>query len=263
MSEEKNRILETAVEAAKKAGVLVRERFGNSRVQEKASNNLVTQADMEAEKMIIDMIRARFPDHQILSEETYSETDLLSPSLWVIDPLDGTNNFAHGIPLFCVSVAYASHGVVQAGVIYDPMRDECFSTAVEGAALLNGAEIGVSDCSSITEAIVATGFHYDRGELARKTLSTMGRLLEVNVRGFRRTGSAALDLCWIACGRFDGYFEYKLSPWDYAAGMQIVRQAGGQCLDRNGAEADLETTGIIAGPGSLMPPFLTQVLYDR
>lgn len=260
MQTDESALFEYAQDVAREAGHIVRQQFGKSTIRQKASNNLVTQTDMEAEEIIKDRIATRFPDHAILSEETCATTSPQSTNLWIIDPIDGTNNFAHGIPHFCVSVAFAGKGAVDFGVIYDPMRDELF-TGFSGRSELNNQPISVSSCSKIEEAIVTTGFHYDRGELARKTIATIQRLLDHTIRDIRRTGSAALDLCWTACGRFDAYFEYQLSPWDYAAGMCILRNAGGECLSREGEDARLDTTGIIAASPSLLPSILPQLRY--
>jgi myo-inositol-1(or 4)-monophosphatase len=170
----------------------------------------------------------------------------MSENLWIIDPLDGTNNFSNDIPHFSISIAFAQRGKVQMGLIFDPCRKECF-TAISGkGAYLNGQKINVSLKSDISHAMVATGFYYDRGEIMEKTLNTIHSLFIYKIRGIRRMGSAALDLAWTSCGRFDVYFEYFLSPWDFAAGMLILKEAGGICLDKFGNEISLDSEGIIA-----------------
>ncbi len=251
--------LQVAKEAARHAGSLIMELQGRASISEKAINNLVTEADLEAQEKIIKMIREHFPEHDIIAEEQDLSTSRSATELWIIDPLDGTNNFAHTIPHFCISIAYARSGQVATGAVFDPVRGEMF-TAVEGkGAFLNGVPISVSKAPFLREAIVATGFYYDRGAVMRRTLNSIEKLFEANIHGIRRFGSAALDLCWVACGRFDAYFEYKLSTWDFAAGMLILKEAGGHCTDQKGGRLDLESTGIAASNGKFHNQFLNIV----
>jgi myo-inositol-1(or 4)-monophosphatase len=170
----------------------------------------------------------------------------VSSDLWIIDPLDGTNNFSHSIPLYCVSIAFASRGEVKVAAIYDPNRDELFSAVRGQGAQLNGSPIRVSAASELKEAIICTGFYYDRGQIMRATLKAIETLFTNGVRGVRRLGSAALDLCWVANGRLDGFFEYRLAPWDYAAGWLIVAEAGGDCSNRDGQAMTLDANNITA-----------------
>ena len=245
------KIIKLAVNASKKAGEIVLSFYDKQEIQYKDSNNLVTQADIEAEAFIIKAIKGEFPDHSILSEELVEKDPYDSDNLWIIDPLDGTNNYARNIPQFCISIAYAEKGKVLAGVIYDPCRKELFTSIKEKGAYLNGEKIRVSNKNHINQAIIATGFFYDRGEIMEKTLDTIKSLFKQKICGLRRMGSAALDLCWVASGRYDGYFEYKISPWDIAAGMLIVSEAGGICTDRSGASLSLNKEGIVATNGLL------------
>ena len=253
--------LSVAINAAKAAADILVSFRGKALVSEKATQDLVTEADVQAEKTICEIIAAEFPDHQILGEEGGAGGGDNADSLWIIDPLDGTNNYAHGIPQYCVSIAYYQHGEARVGVILDPNRDELFHAVQGEGSYLNGDRIRTSTASSLQHSIVATGFHYDRGELITKTLGAIEKLFMTNVRGVRRLGSAALDLAWVACGRLEGYFEYKLSPWDYAAGVLIVTEAGGESLDKFGNPIDLESGGAIATNGQITEDFLNRIRW--
>jgi myo-inositol-1(or 4)-monophosphatase len=238
--------LNLAQRAAQAAGQRLTELLGKATVEQKGSSqNLVTQADLEAEELITSMILDAFPDHKFLREEGESTGGADADHLWVIDPLDATNNYAHGIPHFAVSVAYYEKGAPVAGVILDPTRDELFSAVRGGGAFLNGKPIRVSENAELSECIIGTGFYYDRGALMERTLKGVHDLFKRNIRGIRRFGSAAVDLCWVACGRFDGFFEYRLSPWDYAAGALIIEEAGGRCFDRDGKPLHLDSGSVI------------------
>ena len=249
-------ILSLAEVAARAAAKVLLDYFGNAAVHEKNSTqNLVTQADLASEKLIATMVQERFPGHVMMQEETEFRGDILAEHLWVVDPLDATNNYAHGIPHFCVSIAYACRGEVQVGVVYDPMRDEMF-TAVKGrGAWLNGQAIQASQPTDLQQCIVATGFYYERDLTMERTLDSIRELFRANIRGLRRMGAAALDLSWIACGRFQGYFEYKVAPWDYAAGALIVHEAGGVCRERSGAPLQLASGSIVAASQTVVDEF--------
>jgi myo-inositol-1(or 4)-monophosphatase len=253
--------LTIAIDAAKKAGRLVQEMRDTIRAVEKTKNNLVTDADVAAEETIVSMIKTHYPAHSFCAEERREASRVDAANLWVIDPLDGTNNYAHGIPHFSVSIAYAEKGDVLAGVVFDPMRDECFTAEKGGGAFLNGKKISVSACDRLDQSIIATGFAYDRGHVMEKTLEAVHGLFKADIRGIRRMGSAALDMCWVACGRFDGYFEYQLCPWDYAAGMLIVAEAGGACGDRLGTPLTLAATSIAASNARIHRDFLDVVRW--
>jgi len=254
--------LKTAEKAARIAGKLILGYRGNADISEKSANNLVTEADYKAQEAIIKTIRESYPDHSIIAEEKDLTAKWDAEHLWIIDPLDGTNNFAHNIPHYCVSIAYANFGHVKAGIIFDPERKEMFTALKGEGAFLNKIPISVSQAQSLQEAVVATGFYYDRGDMMRKTLDSIEKLFESNVHGMRRFGSAALDLCWVACGRFDAYFEYNLSVWDFAAGMLIIEEAGGKLNDQKAQNLDLNSTGIAVSNGKFHDHFLEIVSWN-
>ena len=256
-----DRIRSVAVKAAREAAGILNQRFGSAKVHMKSTQNLVTQADIESEEAITAIILQEFPDHRVLREEGDSTGQPNDENLWVIDPLDATNNYAHGIPHFAVSIAYAKRGEVQVGVVLDPVRDELFSAVACNGARLNERPIHASTRTGLEQSIVATGFYYDRGEMMERTLESVRRLFEKNIRGLRRMGSAALDLSWVACGRFEGFFEYELAPWDYAAGSLLVREAGGICLDRLGSPLRLNAGSVVAACPTVMEPLLEEVKW--
>jgi myo-inositol-1(or 4)-monophosphatase len=238
--------LRVARKAAEEAGEVMKSLLGNVQVAEKGVNyNLVTEADTAAEKTVIATIMEHFPEDAVLGEESAALTSLSAERLWIIDPIDGTTNFAHGIPHFAVSIAFAQKGEVQCGVVYDSMRDELFSARRGSGAWCNGKPVRVSMVPDLTRSVICTGFYYERGALMVRTLESIRKLLVANIQGIRRTGAASLDCCYVACGRFDGYFEYRLSPWDFAAGMLIVEEAGGVCVDADGAARGLLSQGMI------------------
>ncbi len=245
-------ILATAKRAAREAGDTLLGLYGKAKVHEKgATNNLVTEADFAAEKLITEIIKSAYPDHKLLLEEGRSTGVAEDGHLWIIDPLDATNNFAHGIPHFCVSIAYAEMGEVKTGVIFDPIRNELFRATKGAGAFLNDREISVTDARRLEEAVVGTGFYYDRGAMMEKTLKSIHTLFSRNIRGIRRMGSAAIDLAWVACGRFDAFFEYKLEPWDYSAGKLLIEEAGGSCSDRLGNHLKIDSGNVIVSNGRI------------
>jgi myo-inositol-1(or 4)-monophosphatase len=209
--------------------------------------DIVTDADRASEELIVNAIRREFPGHDILTEETrMAETG--SRWLWVVDPLDGTVNFAHSYPMFSVSMALMDSGTIVAGVIYDPVRQESFSAFHGRGAFLNGLEIQVSSVGSLERSVVATGFPYDKAFSEVNNIAEFTGVVK-KVQGIRREGSAALDLAFVACGRLDGFWELKLKPWDMAAGMLLVTEAGGRITDRTGAATDVYTSSIVATNG--------------
>ena len=254
--------LDVAKQAARAAGAVLLDRIGRVKIERKQSFNLVTDADVAAEDTICRLISAAFPGDSFLREEGESSGTAGDDAVWIVDPLDGTNNFAHGIPQFSVSIAFATRGEVQVGVVYDPVLDEMFSahrsgSSNEPAAFLNDQSITTSASSQLVDSIIAVGFYYERDEMMRRTLQSIERLFEVPIQGIRRFGSAALDICWVACGRFDGYFEYKLSSWDFAAAWLILEQAGGRYRDRAGEPVSLlSPNGAIASNGSIDGEFI-------
>ncbi len=245
-----NDFLAVAGQAARTAGGILKENLNGIReITYKGDINLVTEMDMRSERTIVELLRASFPDHGIIAEE---ETTIRNSSgyTWIIDPLDGTTNYAHGYPCFSVSIALERDGEVIRGVVYDPMRDELFSAEKGRGASLNGTQIRVSGTETLIKSLLATGFPYDRKESEKNNLDYFHRLLMAS-QEVRRDGSAALDLCYVAAGRFDGFWELKLKPWDVAAGSLIVREAGGLVSDLSGNSFDLHAEEILATNGRI------------
>jgi len=254
-------LLETAVGAGRAAGKLLLEYARSGfRVRHKNPIDLVTDADHAAEQLIISHIRARFPMHRFLAEEQGHVEPSPSPYLWVIDPLDGTTNFAHGYPAYCVSIGLEYQGRCILGVVVDPSRDELFTAAEGSGAQLNGQTISVSETSILSTSLLVTGFAYDIRETARNNLDHFAKFA-LKAQGLRRTGSAALDLCYVAAGRFDGFWEVRLNPWDMAAGSVIVQQAKGQLTDFSGAELSIYGQELVASNGHIHQAMLT-VLHE-
>jgi myo-inositol-1(or 4)-monophosphatase len=246
------------------AGARVQDLFGHVTVSAKGSDkNTVTEADIQSESFIRDAIKEKYPHHLFLGEESEDAVSLKSDHLWIVDPLDGTNNFSCGLPHYSVSIAYARGGDIVAGAVYDPSRKELFSAEKNHGAFLNGKRLQCSPRRSMGQALICTGFYYDRGDMMRSTLKSIERLFDRDIRGLRRTGSAALDLSWTAAGRFDGFFEYELHPWDFAAGLLLVREAGGRTCDTEGRAAGLNSGGIIAGSSLLFDAFSSVVIRSQ
>ena len=220
-------ILETALKAATAAGAILKEiRASGFETDKKGARDLVTTGDLAAERCIIDIIKAKFPHHAILSEEASPETTisiLTQDAVWIIDPVDGTTNFAHGHYMVAVSIAFAAKGEIQAGVVHAPFLNETFTAERGKGATLNGSPISCGEKTSLTDSLVATGFPYDRSDISQ-IVSRIERTLK-NCRDVRRAGSAALDTCWVACGRLDAYYE-TCKVWDIAAAALIAREAG-------------------------------------
>ena len=215
-----------AIKIAREAGFLLKENLGRPRTIEfKGSVDIVTEMDRKAEELIVNSIRRDFPDHGILTEESI-EVVSDSPYRWIIDPLDGTTNYAHGFPIFCVSVAFEEKDDVTFGVVYDPTRDELFTAEKNKGAFLNGQRIKVSSVPKLDKSLLATGFPYDVRTSSENNIDNFSRFA-IKAQAIRRAGSAALDLSYAACGRFDGFWEMKLKPWDVAAAALMVREAGG------------------------------------
>jgi myo-inositol-1(or 4)-monophosphatase len=215
----------------------------------KGEINLVTEVDKNSEKMIIARIAQKFPDHDIMAEEG-SAVRKDSPYKWIIDPLDGTTNFAHGYPLFCVSIALEFKGEVIAGVVYDPMRDELFSASQGGGAFLNGIPITVSAVNTLNAGMLATGFAYNFRETDNNNLNHF-RAMMMTAQAVRRDGVAAIDLCYVACGRYDGFWELNLFPWDVAAGCLILTEAGGKVTRFDGSAFSIYDKDICTSNSSL------------
>lgn len=246
-----DRLLETAIAASREAGALLLNYSARGfRVEYKNPINLVTDADRAAEQCLIDHIRNCFPSHRFLAEERGRVEQAPSPYLWIIDPLDGTTNFAHGYPAYCVSIGLEYRGRCILGVIYDPSRDELFTASETWGAQLNDRPIHVSETTSLDNSLLVTGFAYDIRESPRNNLDHFAQFA-LKAQGLRRTGSAALDLCYVAAGRFDGFWEVRLNPWDMAAGSVIVREAGGQLTDFSGKDLSIYEQEIVASNGHI------------
>ena len=247
-ADERSSYLTTAIDSVRRAGALQRQAFGGSfRIDKKGTIDLVTEVDVAVERMIRALIAERHPTHAVLGEEMGGPA---SPSryTWMCDPIDGTTNFAHGLPVFCCSVALEVDGVLEVGAVYDPMRDELFTASQGGGAFLNGAQLSVSSTGTLIDALLVTGFPYSVQEKLEDMVALFARFLSRS-RAVRRLGSAALDLCYVAAGRFDGFWEEGLNPWDIAAGVLLVREAGGQVTDLGGGELDLASGRILATNG--------------
>jgi myo-inositol-1(or 4)-monophosphatase len=212
-------------------------------------NNLVTEADHKSEEMIFSVIRENFPGHHILSEES-GEIIQESAYKWIIDPIDGTVNFANGIPICCVSIGIEIEGIVEMGAVYNPLLNEFFFGHRGFGATLNDKEIRVSNKTEVISSCLVTGFPYTYLDVTNGPLDVFGRLIKSGVP-VRRLGSAAIDLCWVAAGRFDGFYEHKLNAWDSAAGFLIVEEAGGKVTDLKGNVYDPYQPGIIATNGKI------------
>lgn len=215
-----------------------------------ATYNLVTDADLDAEKKIGEVILAAFPDHAIMGEETY-HADASAEHLWIVDPLDGTNNFAHGIPHFAVSIAYYHQGIPIVGIVFNPIRDDWFEAVKGGGATYNGNSVSTAKTDNLKECLIGVGFYYDRGEMMDATLNAIGDLFRAHIHGIRRMGTAALDLCQVGLGWYGGYFEYQLCPWDFAAGRLFVEEAGGIVTKCDGEPVEIAKTSMLATNGGI------------
>ena len=244
-------LLTVAVDAARAAGqVLCGYVQSGFTIDRKSPINLVTDADHAAEQCIIDCVRRAFPSHGTLAEERGVDAPRSSPYRWIIDPLDGTTNFAHRFPVYAVSIAVEYADQLLLGVVYDPTRDELFTAIAGRGAFLNGQSIAVSDTAPLDSALLVTGFAYDIRETTNNNLDHFGRFT-LKAQGVRRTGSAALDLCYVAAGRFDGFWEVKLSPWDMAAGIVILNEAGGRITDFRGRRHSIHQPELVASNGRI------------
>lgn len=237
--------LELALAAADAGGTVLRNKFGcGLDVKSKAPSDLVTEADLNAERVIIDLIRASYPGHAIMAEESRSGTEI-AEHLWVIDPLDGTTNFVHSVPNFGVSVAYYNEGRATVGVVHNPILNDWYSAELGQGAVVNDKPARVAQ-SSLSESLIGVGFYYDRGEMMRATLAAVEELFTQQIHGIRRLGSAALDLCHVGTGQFGAFFEYQLSPWDFAAGRLFVEEAGGLVSTCAGDPLELKVSTVLA-----------------
>lgn len=252
-----DQLLTTAREAAQAGGDVLAGYFRdgvtirNKSDQGGKSYDLVSDADIGSERAIVDVIHTRFPGHAILGEEEYQSADVDAEFLWVIDPLDGTNNYAHKIPHFAVSIGVYHHGRPVVGVVINPVRGDEFIAVVGRGATHAGSSARVSTCPSLGTAMIGCGFYYDRGEMMRATLAAIEACFEHDIHGIRRFGTASLDLCMVGCGLLDAFFEYNLSPWDFAAGALFVTEAGGRITTASGGPLPLTPTSVLVSNGRL------------
>ena len=240
--------MEIARKAAREAGKIVHKHFGGkNQVRKKGDIDLVTEADLQSEQKIIETIARPFPNDSILSEETGAHQHLPN-RVWLIDPLDGTTNFAHGLGIFAVSIAFFSDGKPLYAIVFNPHSGELFTAEKGQGAYLNNCRLSVSNTALVGDSLLVTGFPYN---LERVTAALMARFESclLAAQGIRRLGSAALDLCYVACGRMDGFWEENLNPWDTAAGMLIAQAAGGEVTDFDGEPFSVEKKQILATNG--------------
>ena len=245
-------VLRGAATAALEGGDIIREMYENPHeVRLKGAIDLVTEADVASEKAILTILEQRFPGSAVLAEESkpdYSEIPV--GAVWIVDPLDGTTNFAHGFPYFAVSIAYSIDGISQVGVIYCPIQNELFCAWKGGGAWLNGRSIAVSGKKDLIESLIGTGFPYDIHEKLDLVIGQLQRVLPL-VRDVRRAGAAALDLAYVACGRLDGFWEMDLKPWDTAAGQLLVEEAGGRVTGLKGQDWNPYQQEVLASNGKI------------
>lgn len=251
--------LTIAIKAARRAAAIINRaslELDLVQVQSKAPNDFVTEVDKAAEAAIVEVLREAYPGHGILAEESGQSAGAgQSEFQWIIDPLDGTTNFIHGLPQYAISIALARRGVVEQAVVFDPNRNELFTATKGSGAFLNDRRIRVSKRTKLQDALVGTGFPYRMFDHVDTYLAVFKELTE-KTAGLRRPGSAALDLCYVGCGRYDGFWEFGLAPWDMAAGALVISEAGGLVSDLNGDPNYLQTGNIVAGTPKVFAPLL-------
>mgnify|MGYP002622984415 CR=1 FL=1 len=251
---------DTLIKAAKEAGNIIKDNFGGRfgfESKENVTANIVTEIDKRAEARAIEIIKNEFPDHGILAEEI-GGIDEKAGIRWIIDPIDGTTNFAHGLPICCVSIGIEKEGEIIMGAVYNPILDEFFFAEKGDGAYLNDKKISVSNTENFQLSLLVTGFPYDTSRDPDNPLGVFGEIVMMDVP-VRRLGSAAIDLCWIACGRFDGFWEYNLNPWDVAAGYLIVKEAGGKITDFSNNELSIYKRQILATNGKIHDTLLEAI----
>ena len=243
--------LTTAIEAVVRAGDLQMAHFGRTfQIDKKGTIDLVTEVDVAVERMFRALIAARFPDHQILAEEMGGASAVPAGPCWVFDPIDGTTNYAHGLPIFCASLALEIDGIPEVAAIYDPNRKELFTAERGGGAFLNGVPLRVSSADRLVDALLVTGFPYDVHSRVDEVVGLFGAFVG-QARAVRRLGSAAIDLCWVAAGRMDGFWEADLKPWDVAGGALVVAEAGGRVTGTDGAPFTSRGGHVLASNGRI------------
>jgi len=248
-------IADFAQNLARKAGKLLTEKLtGHNQIFYKGTIDLVTEVDKMSEELILAEISRQYPEHGILSEESAAK-NMQAAVRWIIDPLDGTTNYAHGFPFFCVSIALEKEGDIVMGVIYDPIRDELFTAERLGGAYCNGRKLNVSSVNDLSRSLLATGFPYDI-RVSKDNNLDFFCAMAVKAQAIRRPGAAALDLAYLAAGRLDGFWELKLKPWDTAAGCLLVSEAGGVISDLAGEPWRLNSPGLVASNGLIQNQML-------
>lgn len=256
-----SRLTTTAILAAQKGGNLLKKSFGSyCEIKSKTNkHDLVTEYDEKVEKLVIESIQNVFPDHIFLGEESGNIGENPQAIRWIIDPLDGTMNFAHSIPVFSISIAATFQNTTLCGVVYNPMNEEIFIAEKNYGAFLNGQKLKVSDTTLLSDAILATGFPTNLAENPKNCIQHLEQFLKLGLP-VRRLGSAALDLCYVAAGRYDGYFEVALNPWDFAAGLLIIEEAGGKLTTYENTSLSLEEkSSIIASNGHIHEQIRQQI----
>ena len=259
---ERNEFLSTAVKAAKLAGRLLLDNLGKiskADIGLKQASDFVTRVDRDSEQIIIRTIREEFPEHDFLAEESIKQAES-DRYRWIIDPLDGTTNYIHQFPVFCISIALEYRKQIITGLIYDPLKEELFTAEKGKGAFLNKHRISISAVTDLKDSLITTGFPFRKKEIITKYLELFQNIF-LKVSDLRRAGSAALDLAYLACGRCEGFFEIGLSPWDIAAGALLVEEAGGVVTDFNGGPDYLTTGNIVAGNSYIQKELLKEVKH--
>jgi myo-inositol-1(or 4)-monophosphatase len=254
-------MLNIAVRAARRAGSIINRAAlegGSLQVRSKQANDFVTEVDRAAEAAIIEAVRKSYPEHAILGEESGAIESAKQEYRWIIDPLDGTTNFIHGFPHYCVSIGVEHRGLLTHGVVYDPGRNELFTASKGRGAFLNDRRIRVSKCLKLQDALIGTGFPFKELTRADLYLKQLRALMEKS-SGVRRAGAAALDLAYVACGRLDAFWELGLSPWDMAAGVLLIQEAGGLVGDLEGNQGFMESGDVCAATPKIFSPLLQEM----
>jgi myo-inositol-1(or 4)-monophosphatase len=255
--------LTTAVEAVVRAGDLQMAQFGTQiHIDKKGTIDLVTEVDVAVEREFRALIAGRFPDHQILAEELGGAAAVPPGPCWIFDPIDGTTNFAHGVPIFCASLALEIDGVPEVAAIYDPNRRELFTATRGGGAFLNGVPLRVSSATRMVDAMLVTGFPYDIHSRVDEIVGLFAKFVG-QARAVRRLGSAAIDLCWVAAGRMDAFWETDLKPWDIAGGALVVAEAGGRITNTDGEPFTSRGGHVLATNGHLHDSMLDTIQTFR
>ncbi len=256
MTSDLTKVLDVANQAASAGGHVLRRywrdgvELRDKSLQGGKSYDLVSDADLESQSVIVNLLQDAFPNHAVMGEEDLA-ADVDAEHLWIVDPLDGTNNFVHHIPHFAVSIAYFRGGRPTVGVVLNPVTGDLYTATIGGGAFHNGHPIHTSKTDALSQSLVGCGFYYDRGHMMRSTLSAIQEFFVQDIHGIRRFGTAALDLCAVAAGMFGVFFEYKLSPWDFAAGQLIVTEAGGTVTDAKGEPLPIAQSSVLATAAAL------------